>query len=76
MYEYKILTERDSRFAGRFDPEVLEAALNSYAAEGWRVVDGFLAASLWKSVKAEIVVILEREYVTPGGPTSRTSGAA
>jgi hypothetical protein len=38
----------------------LERALNSYAAEGWRVVQSFLAASLWKSSKAEIVVILER----------------
>jgi hypothetical protein len=38
----------------------LERALNSYAAEGWRVVQNFLAASPWKSSKAEIVVILER----------------
>lgn len=60
MVEYKVLTERDSRFSGRFDPDVLETALNSYAEEGWRVVESFLAASLWKSVKAEIVVILER----------------
>jgi hypothetical protein len=34
--------------------------LNSYAAEGWRVVNSFLATSVWKSLKAEIVVILER----------------
>lgn len=60
MVEYKVLTERDSRFSGRFDPEVLESALNSYASEGWRVVQSFLTASLWKSTKAEIVVILER----------------
>jgi hypothetical protein len=60
MIEYKVLTERDGRFSGSFDPEALEHALNSYAAEGWRVVQSFLAASLWKSSKAEIVVILER----------------
>ena len=60
MVEYKVLTERDSRLSGHFDPKVLEEALNSYAADGWRVVQGFLAASVWKSVKAEIVVILER----------------
>ncbi|CAN5592777.1 hypothetical protein BH20ACT21_BH20ACT21_21530 [soil metagenome] len=60
MIEYKVLAERDSRFAGRFDPDVLEKVLNTYAAEGWRVVEGFLAASVWKSAKAEIVVILER----------------
>lgn len=60
MVEYKVLTERDSRFSGKFDPDALETALNSYAAEGWRVIDGFQASSLWKSLKAEIVVILER----------------
>jgi Domain of unknown function (DUF4177) len=60
MYEYKVLTERDSRFAGSFDPESLEAILNTYASEGWRLAESFLAASLWKSSKAEVVMILER----------------
>lgn len=59
--EYKVLTERDSRFAGTFSAENLERTLNSYAAEGWRVVNSFTAASLWKSFKAEILVIMERE---------------
>ncbi len=61
MYEYKILTDRDARFSGKFDLDTLEATLNSYASEGWRVVDGFTAASVWKSSKTEIVVMLERE---------------
>ena len=60
MVEYKVLTERDNRLTGAFDQDALEAALNSYAAEGWRVVEGFQASSLWKSLKAELVVILER----------------
>lgn len=60
MYEYKVLTEQDSRFSGNFDLKAFENALNSDAAEGWRVAQGFVATSLWKSVKAEIVVILER----------------
>jgi hypothetical protein len=60
MLEYKVLTERDSRFSGAFDPEALEHVLNDYAADGWRLAEGFMAASLWKSVKAEIVLILER----------------
>ena len=60
MVAYKVLTERDSLFGGSFDPDALEQALNSYAAEGWRVVNSFLATSVWKSLKAEIVVILER----------------
>jgi hypothetical protein len=60
MVEYKILTARGSKFRGTFDAEALEIALNSYAAEGWRVVEGFIAANLNKSSKAEILVILER----------------
>lgn len=61
MYQYKVLTERDSRFAGSFDEVGLEAALNSYAAEGWRVATGFLVSSLWKSTKSEILIVLERD---------------
>ena len=57
---YKVLTERDKRFSGSFDPESLEQALNSYAAEGWRVVSGFTAASVWKSMKSEIILVLEQ----------------
>lgn len=67
LFEYKVLTERDSVFAGRFDPASLERALNDYAAEGWRVIETFLAASLWKSAKAEIMVILERSKDSSGG---------
>ena len=59
--EYKVITERDSRFAGSFSAETLESTLNSYAAEGWRLVSGFTAASVWKSAKTEIVMVLERE---------------
>jgi hypothetical protein len=58
--EYKVLTERDSRFSGAFDPKSLETTLNSYATEGWRVVSGFTASSLWKSAKSEIMIVLER----------------
>ena len=35
MFEYKVLTERDARFSGKFDLEALDATLNSYAADGW-----------------------------------------
>ena len=61
MYEYKVLTERDSRMAGKFNPEALESLLNNHAREGWRLVEGFTAASLWKSTRSEIVMILERQ---------------
>jgi hypothetical protein len=61
MYEYKVLTERDKRFAGGFDPESLEATLNGYAREGWRIVEAVAATNMMKTVKAEIVIILERD---------------
>ena len=38
MKQYKILTQKDSIFSGKFNPEALETALNTYAAEGWRLV--------------------------------------
>ena len=64
MVEYKVLTEKDSTFGGSFDADSLESALNSYASEGWRVVGSFLASSLWKSTKSEIMIILERSVAT------------
>lgn len=64
MYEYKILTDRDARFSGKFDLEQLETTLNDYASEGWRVTEGFTASSVWKNSKTEIVVVLERKRAT------------
>ena len=61
MYEYKVLTERDKLFSGSFNPELLQVALNQYAAEGWRLREGFMVASVWKSAKTEVMLILERE---------------
>jgi hypothetical protein len=61
MYEYKILTDRDSRFSGKFDLDTLETTLNSHAQDGWRVTNGFTASSFWKNSRTEIVLILERE---------------
>jgi hypothetical protein len=60
MFEYKVLTERDKVFSGSFDPETLEEVLNRYAADGWRLTEGFMVANIWKSAKAEIMFILER----------------
>ncbi|MCU1498545.1 MAG: hypothetical protein JWM47_2498 [Acidimicrobiales bacterium] len=60
MYEYKVLTERDKRFTGGFDADTLEATLNSYAAEGWRLIEAVPGTNMMKTSKAEIVLILER----------------
>ncbi len=61
MYEYKVLAERDKAFSGAFDPDVLENLLNSYASNGWRLAEGFMVNSIWKSMRSEVVLILERE---------------
>jgi hypothetical protein len=60
MLEYKVVTQRDKALSGAFDTDALERALNEYGADGWRLAEGFTMASLWKSMKTEIVLIFER----------------
>ena len=61
MAHYKVLTQKDRYFGGKFDPEKLEAALNSYAAEGWNVIATATAdiRSLG-GARQEMVVIMEQ----------------
>lgn len=59
--EYKVITQRDGWFSGSFNVESLEQSLNNHAAEGWRVVNAFTTASIWKSAKSEIMIVLERQ---------------
>jgi Domain of unknown function (DUF4177) len=59
-FEYKMLTQRDTKFSGTFDLQGLESALNEHAAQGWRLAEGLVVTSFWKSGKAEIVLVLER----------------
>lgn len=54
--QYKVLTQKGSRFTGKFNPQNLETVLNSNAADGWHVV-----GTTWKSMTAEVMVILERD---------------
>jgi hypothetical protein len=60
--EYKVLTQKDRFWGGKFDPEKLEQALNSYAEEGWRVVASATASfpSLTGN-REEMILVLERE---------------
>src|SRR5688572_8379866 len=37
LAEYKVLTQKDKWFSGKFDPEKLEQALNAYAKQGWKM---------------------------------------
>jgi hypothetical protein len=59
--EYKVITQKDQWFSGKFDPEKVEGALNSYAKQGW-VLKGVATASVpsFGGQRDEIVMIMER----------------
>ena len=61
MKEYKVLSQKDRFLAGKFDPEKLEKAINSYAAEGWEVVS-VATASIpgLTGTREEMIVVMER----------------
>ena len=62
MKQYKVMTQKDRFFAGKFDPERLEAAINSYASEGWRAI-AVTTASIpsFTGTREELIVVLERD---------------
>jgi Domain of unknown function (DUF4177) len=60
--QYKVLTQKDRYFSGKFSPEKLEEAVNGYAAEGWRAVS-MATASIpggFGNKREELIVLLER----------------
>lgn len=61
-YVYKVLSQKDKWFSGKFDPESLEKALNAYAEQGWRVI-GCATADIpgFGGPRQEFVTIMERE---------------
>ena len=63
MKEYKILTQKDKWFSGKFDPELLEKALNGYASQGWQVNSAATAqfSGFFGDNREEIVIIMERD---------------
>lgn len=61
--QYKVLTQKDKWFSGKFDPAKLEKALNAYAQHGWDVV-GCATASFpgfFYGHREELVIIMGRE---------------
>ena len=63
MKQYKVLTQKDKWFSGKFDPERLEAAINAYAEQGWTVV-GCATASfpgMFSGNREEMIVLMERD---------------
>ena len=61
-YEYKVLSQKDKWFSGKFDPALLEQAMNAYAQQGWRVI-GCATADIagFGTTRQEFVTIMERE---------------
>ncbi len=61
-YEYKVLSQKDKWFSGKFDPVMLEKAINAYAEQGWRVI-GCATADIpgFGTTRQEFVTLLERE---------------
>jgi len=59
--QYKVLTQKDKWFSGKFDPDKLEQALNSYASQGWRL-RGVATASVpgLGGARDEMVLVMER----------------
>lgn len=62
MKQYKVMSQKDRFFGGKFDPEKLESAINSYAEQGWSVVS-IATASIpsFGSSREEMIVVMERE---------------
>ena len=61
MPEYKVITQKDRYFRGKFNPEKLELAINAYAQEGWRLVS--MASAEFPGFgkeRVELVVVMER----------------
>lgn len=62
MFEYKVLTQKDKWFSGKFDPENIERAINSYAQQGWRIKSSVSAnIPSFGGMREELIIILERE---------------
>mgnify|MGYP004445277767 CR=1 FL=1 len=62
MKEYKVLSQKDKWFSGKFDPAALEAAINSYAQQGWIVKAAFTATiPSFTGTRDEALILLERD---------------
>ena len=61
-YEYKVLSQKDKWFSGKFDPMMLEQAINAYAQQGWRVISCATAdIPGFGGPRQEFITVLERE---------------
>lgn len=62
---YKVITLKDRYFGGKFDPSLLQSALNEYASEGWKLKEAVTAdvpgIGIVGGSRNEIIFILEKE---------------
>ncbi len=63
MKQYKVLSQKDKWFSGKFDPQKLEEAINAYAKQGWMLKSAFSTdiPSFMGGSRQEAVIILERD---------------
>jgi hypothetical protein len=63
LLEYRILSQRDSLFSGRFDAESITDVLNKLAVEGWRLVAVTSSGvnTLLGGNRDEVLIFLERK---------------
>jgi hypothetical protein len=68
---YKVVTQRDGFFEGKFDPVRLEGLVNSLAVQGWRVVSvastdvSTFFGPIWGvrgGSRQELIIFLEKSY--------------
>ena len=62
MKEYKVLSQKDKWFSGKFDPAALENAINTLARARWEVKSAFSAQiPSFGGAREEAIIIMERE---------------
>jgi hypothetical protein len=61
-YQYKVITQKDRFFSSKFNPALIERALNEYAQEGWTFKAAVSAdfGSLGMS-RNELIIFMEKE---------------
>ncbi len=60
--KYKVMTQKDRFFGGKFNPEKVEEALNALGTEGWQLAG--VASAEFPTLtggRQELVLILEKE---------------
>ena len=62
MKRYKVLSQKDKWFSGKFDPQKLEDALNAYSEQGWTLKAAATADIVsFGGGRQEFIAIMERE---------------